>query len=99
MDGWSINIIGLTTRQLSGTYLSICYPFLTRSDYYRSRSISVLNLNYPYPVPYREKYIRVEYMITLYSTISVPFLSLPMGGRYPTSVEPGTGPHLVLTTV
>jgi hypothetical protein len=45
MDGWTINIIGRTTRQLSGTYpSSIHYPFFTRPDYY--------------PVPF---YIRPEY--------------------------------------
>jgi hypothetical protein len=35
LDGWTINIIERTTRQLSGTYPStICYLFLTRLDYY-----------------------------------------------------------------
>jgi hypothetical protein len=34
LDGWTINIIGRTTRQLFGTYpSSIRYLFLTRSDY------------------------------------------------------------------
>jgi hypothetical protein len=35
LDGWTINIIGRTIRQLSGTYpSSIRYLFLTRPDYY-----------------------------------------------------------------
>jgi hypothetical protein len=35
LDGWTINIIERTTRQLSGTYpSSIRYLFLTHPDYY-----------------------------------------------------------------
>jgi hypothetical protein len=78
LDGWTINIIG-TNYPTIIRYLPEQYPLsvsLPARIITWSCLVSVPKLNYPYPVPYLRKYIRVGYGMTLYPAICVPFSSL-----------------------